>query len=154
MVTEANSVTTTAVHGAATVRTKGIQWLTRGVAHCGGEEAARLELLQAHGAGVGPEEQDAGHEGDVRHEATGLSDQLPFVFQTLLRGQGRPGGVRCLQTQDVPFTNKKQYLEKAGELSHGFCWKSRNVTKTRTLHTTSETFVQAVTLGNSDELPG
>lgn len=69
------------------------------ITHCGGEEAAGLELLQSHGAGVSPKEQDAGHQGDVRHVVAGLSDQLPTVLQTLLLVQGRPGGIHCLQRQ-------------------------------------------------------
>lgn len=67
--------------------------------HCCGEEAARLELLQSHGAGVSSKEQDEGHQGDVRHIATGLSDQLPSILETLLPGQGRPGGIYWLQRQ-------------------------------------------------------
>lgn len=68
-------------------------------AHRGGEEAARLELLQSHGAGVSPKEQDEGHQGDVRHVATGLSLQPPSIFHTLLPGQGHPGGIRWLKRQ-------------------------------------------------------
>lgn len=67
------------------------------ITHCGGEEAACLELLQSHGAGVGPKEQNEGHQGDVRHIATVLSDQLPFVLQTLILGQRRPGGICWLE---------------------------------------------------------
>lgn len=67
------------------------------ITHCGGEEAARLELLQSHGTGVSSEEQDEGHQGDVRHVATGLADQLPAIVETLLPGQGRPGGINWLQ---------------------------------------------------------
>ncbi len=69
------------------------------ITHRGGEEPARLELLQSHGAGVSPKEQDEGHQGDVRHVATGLSFQLPSIPQTLLPGQGRPGGIRWLERQ-------------------------------------------------------
>ena len=61
--------------------------------YCCGEEAARLELLQTHGAGVGPEEQDEGHQGDVRHIAAVLPDQIPAVLQTLLHVEGGPGGI-------------------------------------------------------------
>ncbi len=61
------------------------------ITYCGGEEAARLELLQSHGAGVSPKKQDEGHQGDVRHVVTGLSNQLPSVIQTLLPRQGCPG---------------------------------------------------------------
>lgn len=68
-------------------------------AHRGGEEAARLELLQSHGAGVGPEEQDEGHQGDVRHVSTGLPHQNPLVLPTLVPGQSGPGGVLRLQEQ-------------------------------------------------------
>lgn len=41
------------------------------VTHGGGEIAAGLELLQRHGAGVGPKEQDEGHQSDVRDKAAG-----------------------------------------------------------------------------------
>lgn len=68
-------------------------------AHRGGEEAARLELLQSHGAGVGPEEQDEGHQGDVRHVSTGLPHQNPSILLTLVPGQSGPGGVLRLQEQ-------------------------------------------------------
>lgn len=67
--------------------------------YCGGEKAARLELLQTHGAGVGPKEQNEGHQGDVRHIATGLSDQTSSVLQTLLPGQGCPGGIHWLDKE-------------------------------------------------------
>ena len=70
--------------------------------HCGGEEEAELELLQSHGAGVGPKEQDEGHQGDVRHVATGTSDQLPSELQTLLHVQGRPCGIHLLERQEDP----------------------------------------------------
>lgn len=71
--------------------------MTVAITHFGGKEAACLELLQSHGAGVGPKEQDEGHQGDVRHVATGLSDQLPSVRLTLLNAQGRPGGIYWLR---------------------------------------------------------
>lgn len=80
--------------------------LTGAITHCGGEEAARLERLQSHGAGVCPKEQDEGHQGDVRHEDTGLSDQLPSVLLTLLPGQGRPGGIHWLERQ-----GQKRFLQ-------------------------------------------
>lgn len=73
------------------------------ITHCGGEEAACLELLQSHGAGVGPEEQDEGHQGDVRHIVTGLFQQLASEPQTLLLGQGGPRGILLLQRQNGPF---------------------------------------------------
>lgn len=44
------------------------------VTHSGGEEAACLELLQRHGAGVGPKEQNERHQGDVRYVATAFSN--------------------------------------------------------------------------------
>lgn len=67
--------------------------------HSGGEEAAGLELLHTHGAGVSPKEQDKGHQGDVRHVVTSLSYQRPSVLQTLLPRQGRPGGILWLQRE-------------------------------------------------------
>lgn len=67
------------------------------ITHCSGEEAARLECLQCHGTGVSPKEQDEGHQGDVRHIATGLSDQLPTELKTLLPGEGCPGGIHWLE---------------------------------------------------------
>lgn len=51
--------------------------------HCGGEEGAGFELLQSHGAGVGTEEKDEGHEGDVRDELAGFSHQLALVLQAV-----------------------------------------------------------------------
>lgn len=76
--------------------------LISAITHCGGEEAARLELLQTHGASVGPKEQNEGHQGDVRHVATGLSDQTPSILQTLLPGQGCPGGIHWLD-KEFPY---------------------------------------------------
>lgn len=67
------------------------------LAHRRGEEGAGLELLQTHGAGIGPKEQDEGHEGDVRDKLAGLPHQLSFVLQALGLGEGRPCGVRWLQ---------------------------------------------------------
>lgn len=65
--------------------------------HRGGKEAAGLELLQRHGAGVSPEEEDEGHQGDVRHVAAGLAHQLTSVQQAVVLAQGLPaGGVRRL----------------------------------------------------------
>lgn len=61
--------------------------------HRGGEEPARLELLQSHGACVSSKEQDEGHQGDVRHISTGLPHQIPSVLQTLIPGQSGPGGI-------------------------------------------------------------
>lgn len=80
------------------------------VTHCGGKEAARLELLQRHGAGVRPKEQDKGHQGDVRHEATGLTSQLTAVLQAILLGQGRPGGVHRLRRDEVQINVKEKLL--------------------------------------------
>lgn len=68
-----------------------------GTTHRGGKEAAGLELLQRHGAGVRPEEEDEGHQGDVRHVAAGLAHQLASVQQAVVLAQGLPaGGVRRL----------------------------------------------------------
>lgn len=75
--------------------------LSGAVTHCGGKEAARLELLQRHGAGVRPKEQDKGHQGDVRHEAAVLANQLTAVLQAILLGQGLPGGVHRLWRDEV-----------------------------------------------------
>lgn len=86
--------------------------LISAVTHCGGEEAARLELLQTHGAGVGPKEQDEGHQGDVRHVATGLSDQPPSVLQTLLPAQGRPGGIYWLERQGQKGAFNQQAMKQ------------------------------------------
>lgn len=47
--------------------------------HSGGEKGACFELLKTHGGGVGTEEEDEGHEGDVWDVATRLSHQLSFV---------------------------------------------------------------------------
>lgn len=58
--------------------------MQRSATHRGGKEAAGLELLQRHAAGVGPEEEDEGHEGDVRHVAAGLAHQLASVQQALV----------------------------------------------------------------------
>lgn len=71
------------------------------MAYCRGEESAGLELLQRHGAGVGPKEQDEGHEGDVRHKAAGISNQSPVNHLTLLLGQRCPAGILWLQTQET-----------------------------------------------------
>lgn len=60
--------------------------------HRGGKEAAGLELLQRHGAGVSPEEEDEGHQGDVRHVAAGLAHQLTSVPQAVVLAQGLPAG--------------------------------------------------------------
>lgn len=57
------------------------------IAYGGREEAAGLELLQTHGAGVGAQEQDEGRQCNVRDEATGLPDQLPSIVCTLCRRQ-------------------------------------------------------------------
>lgn len=92
------------------------------ITHRGGEEAARLELLQSHGAGVSPKEQDEGHQGDVRHVATGVSLQLSSILQTLLPGQGRPGGIRRLERQRQRGSFN-QHLEKnssVNELNYSF----------------------------------
>lgn len=48
------------------------------------KEAAGLELLQRHGAGVSPEEEDKGHQCDVRHVAARLANQLASVLQALV----------------------------------------------------------------------
>lgn len=122
--------------------------LSGAVTHCGGEEAARLEMLQCHGAGVRPKEQDKGHQGDVRHEAAGLTGQLTAVLQAILLGQGRPGGVhrlwRCKLTSKrscFKFPESKYRKKKKGKK------------KTRTLRTRTVWFVQAVSLEISDVLP-
>lgn len=84
--------------------------LSGAVTHCGWKEAARLELLQRHGAGVRPKEQDKGHQGDVRHEAAGLTSQLTAVLQAILLGQGRPGGVRRLWRDEVQIDVEEKLL--------------------------------------------
>ena len=58
--------------------------------HLGGEVAAELELLEGDGHGVGAEEEDEGHEGQVRHKLAGLSQQGASVLQTLLLAQLAP----------------------------------------------------------------
>ena len=67
------------------------------VTHSGGEEGTGFELLQGHGAGVRAEEEDEGHEGDVRDEFAGPPHQLPSVLQALAPREGRPRGVQRLQ---------------------------------------------------------
>lgn len=84
--------------------------LSGAVTHCGGKETARLELLQRHGAGVRPKEQDKGHQGDVRYEAAGLTSQLAAVLQAILLGQGRPGGVRRLWRDEVQINVAEKLL--------------------------------------------
>lgn len=78
-------------------------WLR--LAHGCGEERAGLELLQTHGAGVGAEEQDKGHEGDVWDELAGLPHQLSFVLQALRLGERRPRGIRWLQSNRGNLSN-------------------------------------------------
>lgn len=84
--------------------------LSGAVTHCGRKEAARLELLQRHGAGVGPKEQDKGHQGDVRHEAAGLTHQLTAVHQAILLAQGCPGGVHRLWRDEVQINVEEKLL--------------------------------------------
>lgn len=137
--------------------------MTFAVTHCGGEEAARLELLQSHGAGVGPKEQDEGHQGDVRHIATGLSNQLPSILLTLLHAQGRPGGIYWLRRRGQRSFFNQQYLGKKYNsvnecksfeiLNLCFDVQLLNVIKTGTPHTRSVLFVQAETSRSSEELP-
>lgn len=43
------------------------------MSYLGREVAAGLELLEGDGHGVGPEEQDEGHEGQVRDILTGAA---------------------------------------------------------------------------------
>lgn len=80
--------------------------------HCCGEESTCLELLQSHGAGVGPKEQDEGHQGNVRHIITGLSDQQPSELLTLMLGQGRPGGILRLERPGVNNELGENMFEK------------------------------------------
>lgn len=40
--------------------------------YLGGEVAAEFEFLQCQCHGVGPEEEDEGHEGQIRHKFTGF----------------------------------------------------------------------------------
>lgn len=63
------------------------------VAYRGGEKGTELELFQTHGAGVGPEKQDEGHEGDVGHKLAGLPHQLSTILQAFLLCQRGPGGI-------------------------------------------------------------
>lgn len=58
--------------------------------HLGGEVATELELLEGDGHGVGPEEQDEGHEGQVRDVLTGVSQQGAAILHTLLLTQLTP----------------------------------------------------------------
>lgn len=78
--------------------------------HGGGEELAGLELLQSHGAGVGAEEQDEGHEGDVWDEFTGVAHQLSFVLQAVRPREGRPCGVHGLHREDKECFGAKPML--------------------------------------------
>ena len=48
--------------------------------HLGGEVPAELELLERHRHGVGAEEEDEGHEGQIGDVLAGLSDQRASVF--------------------------------------------------------------------------
>lgn len=64
--------------------------LQDGCDHLGGEVTAKLELLERHGHGVGAEEEDEGHEGQVRDVLAGLSHQRAAVLQTLLLAQLTP----------------------------------------------------------------
>lgn len=58
--------------------------------HLGGKVAAKFELLQRDGHGVGAEEQDEGHERQIRDKLAGASHQLATVFQTLLLAELTP----------------------------------------------------------------
>lgn len=58
-------------------------WVSLATAtHGGGEVGAELELLEPHRTGVGAEEEDEGHERDVRHKVACLTHQLALVLQT------------------------------------------------------------------------
>lgn len=58
--------------------------------HLGREIAAELELLERHCHGVGAEEEDEGHEGQVWDVLAGLPHQRATVLQTLLLAQLTP----------------------------------------------------------------
>lgn len=58
--------------------------------HLSGEVAAELELLQRHRHGVGAEEEDEGHEGQVGDVLAGLAHQRASILQTLLLAQLTP----------------------------------------------------------------
>lgn len=57
------------------------------------EKSAGFELLQTHGAGVCAEEQNEGHQCDIRDVATRRTLQLTAPLQTLRTSQRRPGRI-------------------------------------------------------------
>lgn len=84
--------------------------------YCRGEESAGLELLQSHGAGVGPKEQDEGHEGDVRHVVASVSNQKPSANLALLLSQQRPAGVLRLQTRGARKSRMRSNKKASAQL--------------------------------------
>lgn len=64
--------------------------MTISLSHLGRKVAAKLELLQRDGHGVGAEEQDEGHERQIRDKLAGASHQLAAVFQTLFLAELTP----------------------------------------------------------------
>lgn len=58
--------------------------------HLGRKVAAKFELLQRDGHGVGAEEQDEGHERQIGDKLAGASHQLATVFQTLFLAELTP----------------------------------------------------------------
>lgn len=60
------------------------------------EKSAGFELLQAHGAGVCAEEQNEGHQRDIRDVFTCWSEQLTAPLHTLCAGQRHPGRVQVM----------------------------------------------------------
>lgn len=81
--------------------------------HLGGEVATELELLEGDGHGVGPEEQDEGHEGQVRDVLTGVAHQRASILHTLLLTELAP-----VQVCDVQLRGERD-VEGQG-VGHSF----------------------------------